>query len=75
VVDSINRALAPTEGSVPATSFRNNVLYATVLGMIQTTSAFVLNNNIGASCQVDGATYTSFSAYQEGVQLRADQGQ
>lgn len=51
--------------------FKNNIIYATVPGMIQATSAFVLDNNIywttsttPPSWQVDATTYTSFRAYQ-----------
>jgi hypothetical protein len=51
--------------------FKNNIVYATVPGMTQTTSAIVFDNNIywtsSASpphWQLDGATYTSFRSYQ-----------
>jgi Right handed beta helix region len=51
--------------------FKNNIIYATVPGMIQTTSAFVLENNIywtasasPPTWQFNAATYTTFSAYQ-----------
>jgi hypothetical protein len=54
--------------------FKNNIIYATVPGMIQTTSAFVLDNNIywttsasPPTWQVNAATYTSLRAYQAGV--------
>ncbi len=54
--------------------FKNNIIYSTVPGMIQTTSAFVLDNNIywttsasPPTWQVNAATYTSFSAYQAGA--------
>lgn len=54
--------------------FKNNIIYATVPGMIQTTSAFVLDNNIywttsssPPTWQVNAATYNSFSAYQAGA--------
>jgi hypothetical protein len=54
--------------------FKNNIIYATVPGMIQTTSGLVLDNNIywttsasPPTWQVDAATYTSFNAYQAGV--------
>jgi hypothetical protein len=54
--------------------FKNNIIYATVPGMIQITSGIVLDNNIywtisssASTWQVDGATYASFSAYQAGA--------
>jgi hypothetical protein len=54
-------------------SFKNNIIYATVPAMVQTTSAFTLDNNIywttsasPATWQVGNTTYTSFSAYQTG---------
>jgi hypothetical protein len=54
--------------------FKNNIIYATVPGMIQTTSAFVLDDNIywttsasPPTWQIDAATYASFSAYQTGA--------
>jgi len=53
--------------------FKNNIIYATVPGMVQTTPAFTLDNNIywttspsPATWQVGSNTYTSFSAYQTG---------
>ena len=61
---------ATYSGSEPR-FFENNIIYATVPDMIQTSSAFALDNNIywttsgsGPSWEVDGATYTSFSAYR-----------
>jgi hypothetical protein len=54
--------------------FKNNIIYATVPGMIETTSAFILDNNIywttsasRPTWQVDAATYAGFSAYQAGA--------
>ncbi len=54
--------------------FKNNIIYATVPGMIQTTSAFILDSNIywtisasRPTWQVDAATCASFSAYQAGA--------
>jgi hypothetical protein len=54
--------------------FKNNIIYSAVPGMIQTTSAFVLDNNIywttsasSPTWRVDAATYTSFRAYQAGA--------
>jgi hypothetical protein len=51
--------------------FKNNIIYATVPGMIQTTSALMLDNNIywttsssPPTWQISNATYTSFSSYQ-----------
>ena len=51
--------------------FKNNIIYATKPGMIQITSGIVLNNNIywttassPATWQINGTTYTNFSAYQ-----------
>ena len=53
--------------------FKNNIIYATVPGMIQTTSALALDNNIywttspsPATWQVGSNTYANFSAYQAG---------
>jgi hypothetical protein len=64
---------ATYSGSEPR-FFRNNIIYATVPGMIETTSAFVLDNNIywttsasPATWQVDGTTHSNFSAYQSGA--------
>jgi hypothetical protein len=61
---------ATYSGSAPR-FFKNNIIYATVPGMIETTSAFVLDNNIywttsasPPTWQVDAATYASFSTYQ-----------
>jgi hypothetical protein len=54
--------------------FKNNIIYATVPGMIQITSGLVLDDNIywttsasPPTWQVTAATYTSFSAYQAGA--------
>ena len=54
--------------------FKNNIIYATVPGMIQVTSGIVLDNNIywttsstPSTWQVDATTYTSLSAYQAGA--------
>jgi hypothetical protein len=54
--------------------FKNNIIYATVPGMIQTTSALILDNNIywttsgsPPTWKVDAATYTSLSDYQAGA--------
>ncbi|MGA8764105.1 MAG: choice-of-anchor Q domain-containing protein [Candidatus Sulfotelmatobacter sp.] len=53
--------------------FKNNIIYATVPGMIQTTSAFTFDNNIywttsasPATWQVGSSTYTDFGAYLAG---------
>ncbi len=57
-------------GSLPR-FIKNNIIYATVPDMIQTTSAFVLDNNLywttsatGPKWQFDGKAYTNFSTYQ-----------
>jgi hypothetical protein len=54
--------------------FKNNIIYATAPGMIETTPALVLDNNIywttsasPPTWQTGTATYTSFSAYQAGA--------
>ena len=54
--------------------FKNNIIYATVPGMIQIPSGIVLDNNIywttsssPPTWQVQGVTYSSFSAYQAGT--------
>jgi hypothetical protein len=64
---------ATFSGSEPR-FFKNNIIYATVPAMIETTSAFVLDNNIywttsasTPSWQVDATTYNTFSAYQAGT--------
>ncbi len=64
---------AKYSGSEPRV-FKNNIIYATVPGMIETTSAFVLDNNIywttsasPPNWQVDAAAYATFSAYQVGA--------
>ena len=64
---------ATYSGSAPR-FFKNNIIYATVSDMIQTTSVFVLDNNIywttsslPPTWQVGAATYLSFSAYQAGA--------
>jgi hypothetical protein len=51
--------------------FKNNIIYATVPGMIEATSAFVLDNNIywttstsHPSWKIDATTYTNFRAFQ-----------
>ncbi len=56
--------------------FKNNIIYATVPGMIQTTSGLVLDNNIywttstsPPTWQVDAATYQSFGSYQAAANL------
>jgi hypothetical protein len=53
--------------------FKNNIIYATVPGMIQTTSGFTLDNNIywttsssPATWQIGSTIYTGFTAYQAG---------
>lgn len=57
-------------GSLPR-FIKNNIIYATVPDMIETTSAFVLDNNIywetspsAPKWRFDDKTYTSFGAYQ-----------
>jgi hypothetical protein len=64
---------ATYSGSAPR-FFKNNIIYATVPGMIHTTSAIVLDNNIywttsssPANWQVGAATFSSFRAYQAGA--------
>jgi hypothetical protein len=54
--------------------FKNNIIYATVPGMVQTTPGLVLDNNIywttsasPPTWQIDAATYTGFTAYQSGA--------
>ncbi len=50
--------------------FKNNIVYATVPGMIQITSGIVLDNNIywttasAGNWQIGGAAYTSFGDYK-----------
>ena len=51
--------------------FKNNIIYATVTGLIQASSPLALDNNIywttsasSPSWQVDTASYTNFAAYQ-----------
>jgi hypothetical protein len=70
---ALNTSTATYSGSDPI-FFKNNIIYATVPSMIQTTSAFVLDNNIywttsasPPTWQVGAATYASFSAYQAGA--------
>lgn len=53
--------------------FKNNIIYGTVPGMVQTTSDLTLDNNIywttspsSPTWQLDGITYTSFNTYQSG---------
>ncbi len=64
---------ATFSGSEPR-FFKNNIIYATVPGMIETSSAFVLDNNIywttvasPPTWKVDAATYYIFSEYQAGA--------
>jgi hypothetical protein len=58
--------------------FKNNILYSTVPYLIQTTSDFVLNNNIywtvGAApdWNINGADYTDFASYQSSSGQDAD---
>ena len=54
--------------------FKNNIIYATVPGMIQAISGIVLDKNIywttsssPPTWQVQGVTYSSFNAYQAGT--------
>ena len=70
---AFSTSTATYSGSDPL-FFKNNIIYATVPSMIQTTSAFVLDNNIYwttspslPTWQVGAATYASFSAYQAGA--------
>ncbi len=70
---AFDTSTATYSGSDPL-FFKNNILYATVPGMIHTTSAFVLDNNFywttsasSPTWEVEGTTYTSFSAYQTGA--------
>jgi hypothetical protein len=51
--------------------FKNNIVYATVPGMIQTVAGFVLDNNIywttspsGPEWRVDAGLYKTFASYQ-----------
>ncbi len=70
---AFNTSDATYSGSAPR-FFKNNIIYAAVPGMIETTSAFVLDSNIywtastsPPTWRVDAATYDGFSAYQGGV--------
>jgi len=70
---ALNTSDATYSGTDPR-FFKNNIIYATVPGMIQTTPAFVLDNNIywttsasPATWQIGATTYTGFSAYQTGA--------
>ena len=70
---ALDAGTATFSGAAPR-FFKNNVIYATVPGMIQITSGIGLDNNIywttsssPATWQVDGTTYTGFSAYQAGA--------
>jgi hypothetical protein len=72
---ALSASTATYSGSDPIL-FKNNIIYATVPGMIQTTPALALDNNIywttsasPATWQVGAATYTTFSAYQAGANL------
>jgi hypothetical protein len=54
--------------------FKNNIIYATVAGMIEASSAFVLDNNMywttsasPPTWKIDAASYTGFSRYQAGA--------
>jgi Right handed beta helix region len=67
---AVSAAGATYSGSDPR-FFKNNIIYATVPGMIQTTSGLTFDNNIywstspsSAAWQVGSATYTVFNAYQ-----------
>ena len=64
---------AAYSGSAPR-FFKNNIIYATVPGMIHTTSAMVLDNNIywttsssPPTWQIGDAIYAGFGAYQAGA--------
>lgn len=71
-----NAPLLVTSGATFAGSnpnfFKNNIIYSTVAGMVQTTSSLALDNNIywttaaSPSWQYDGTTYTGFASYQSG---------
>ncbi|MGA9354210.1 MAG: choice-of-anchor Q domain-containing protein [Terriglobales bacterium] len=70
---ALNASTVTYSGSDPL-FFKNNIIYATVPGMIQTTAPLLLDNNIywtisssSATWQVGSTTYTNFSAYQTGA--------
>ncbi|MGA8540958.1 MAG: hypothetical protein WB566_15765 [Terriglobales bacterium] len=70
---AFSTSTATYSGSDPL-FFKNNIIYATVPGMIETSAAFSLDNNIywttstsPPTWQIDADTYASFSAYQAGV--------
>jgi hypothetical protein len=57
--------------------FKNNIIYSTVPDMIETTSSFVLENNIywttasSVAWKVDSKTYTDFKTYQSATKQDA----
>jgi parallel beta helix pectate lyase-like protein len=70
---ALNAGDAVFSGSAPR-FFKNNIIYATVPGIVQTTSAIVLDNNIywttspsPPTLQMGDATYAGFGAYQAGA--------
>jgi Right handed beta helix region len=57
--------------------FKNNIIYATVPDMIETTSSFVLDNNVywttasSPTWKIDGKPYTDFKVYQSAAKQDA----